>query len=199
MSKATAISAYENSLQGTNNWRVVGLPSNSSELAESLSRTLAAAHSPALAKDASTLGMDARALASTNGLERDFLPVMAVPELHANPRKGQLSFSPLQEWEGYVTDISDKLFIARLVDITGRSNLAEEEAEFPLEDLSQSDLRLIKIGAVFRWTIGYQVNAAGSKRRVSQVVFRQLPQWSKSELVASEKEARRLHDTISWE
>lgn len=105
----------------------------------------------------------------------------------------------LQEWEGYVTDIFDATFVARLVDITGRSNVATEEAEFPLDDVADGDRALLKPGAVFRWTIGYLKSPSGTKKLTSQIVFRQLPQWTGRDIALADKKAREIFSSISWE
>ena len=93
----------------------------------------------------------------------------------------------LQEWEGYVTEIFEDTFSAELIDITADEDVAREEAEFPLADVDDGDKSLLRPGAVFRWTIGYLVSQTGGKKRVSQVVFRQLPQWTKRDLDQADK------------
>jgi hypothetical protein len=110
-----------------------------------------------------------------------------------------LSLQPLQEWEGYVLDIRADTFTARLADVTAGSKLEEEIAEFPLADLSDDDRQLLAIGAIFRWVIGYQRSPAGTKRRVSQVTFRRLPAWTKSELKQANKRAQELVTGIIWD
>ena len=88
---------------------------------------------------------------------------------------------PLQEWEGYILDMDDKELVARLRDLTaefstaGASALAEEEAIIPLSEIAGEDLKRIQLGSVFRWIIGYERAATGTKKRVSHIVFRDLP------------------------
>jgi hypothetical protein len=60
------------------------------------------------------------------------------------------SFYPLQEWEGYVIDIADDVFTARLVDLTAGDE-QEEEADFPIAELSIADKNQLRPGAIFRW------------------------------------------------
>ncbi len=107
----------------------------------------------------------------------------------------ELSFHALQEWEGYVIDIAEDSFTARLTDITRRSMVEEESAEFPKSEVSDDDLALIEEGAIFRWVIGFQRSRGGTKRRVSEIVFRRLPAWTKRDLY----EAKELAATLSKE
>ena len=85
------------------------------------------------------------------------------------------TFHALQEWEGYVLEIGETDFVARLVDLTAGSAQEDEEAVIPLVELSDEDADKMCLGSIFRWVIGYERTVAGSKRRVSQIVFRDLP------------------------
>ena len=88
----------------------------------------------------------------------------------------------LQEWEGYVLEIGATDFVARLIDLTAGSSQEEEEAVIPLTEISDDDAAKIREGSIFRWVIGYERSAAGTKKRVSQIVFRDLPAMTKSDL-----------------
>ena len=89
---------------------------------------------------------------------------------------------PVQEWEGYVVDINDTHFTARLVDLTDGLVLEEEEAIIPLTELSDNDVGKMRDGSIFRWVIGYERSSGGTKKRVSQIVFRDLPAMTPSDL-----------------
>jgi len=106
-------------------------------------------------------------------------------------------FDVLQEWEGLVSEIVEETFVARLTDITNRDS-PEEEADFLIEELSRGDLKLLRPGAVFRWIIGYEMKQNGTKRRVSQIVFRRLPQWTEKEIAEADQEAEKLARSIQW-
>lgn len=99
-------------------------------------------------------------------------------------------FLSLQEWEGVVTSISHDSFSAELTDVDQGKLVAEEIADFLLEDLSDEDRSVIRVGSVFRWNIGYSVSPSGQKRRLSQIVFRRLPQWTQRELDEANEKAR---------
>lgn len=110
-----------------------------------------------------------------------------------------VSFYPLQEWEGHVIEVGDKTFKARLIDITAGERHDREEVELPIDDLTDDDREILAPGRVFRWAIGYQRSRAGSKKRVSQIVFRRLPQWTERELAEAKEEGRQLSAAIKWE
>ena len=92
------------------------------------------------------------------------------------------SFHALQEWEGYVLEIGDTDFAARLIDLTAGSSHEQEEADIPLAEISDKDSVKIRPGSVFRWVIGYERSVAGTRRRVSQIVFRDLPEITATDL-----------------
>ena len=113
--------------------------------------------------------------------------------------KAQYSFLILQEWEGYVVSISKETFTARLVDVTRTRSLEEEEADLPLDDLDDDARRKISPGAIFRWVIGYHRSPSGTKDRTSRIVFRDLPYWSKKEIVENRNEAAELASRLTVE
>ena len=101
--------------------------------------------------------------------------------------KLQITLHPLQEWEGYVVEKGDSDFVAHLVDITsGNSSHAKEEAIIPNEEISERDVEKMQVGSIFRWVIGYERSLAGTKKRVSQIVFRDLPIVTDTDIKQSE-------------
>lgn len=123
----------------------------------------------------------------------------AVPVFPRTKLRPRPSLLPLQEWEGHVIDISERGFTARLVDMTREERVASEEADFDFDDVSDPDRGLLREGAVFRWTIGYETAPGGSKKRVSQLVFRRLPKWTKTEIAQADRNASNLLSSITWE
>lgn len=120
-----------------------------------------------------------------------------LPSMVASSRKASLE--PLAEWEGYVDSVGPDKFKARLVDV--RVPHAEEhvQAEFDCNELNAMDLAALRPGAVFRWVIGYERSESGTKRRVSQIVFRRLPAWSRAEIQGAVKHGIDLHNAIEFE
>ena len=116
-------------------------------------------------------------------------------EQNASPLAGVVDLPPLrtrsaptatlhalQEWEGHVVEVGTSDFTARLVDLTDDSAHGEEEAIIPLEEISDYDATKMREGSIFRWVIGYERSVAGSKKRVSHIVFRDLPVVTRSDL-----------------
>ncbi len=155
-------------------------------------------------------------LASGRGMNADQGSGARHPEANANPRSpitdhGQASvdlsrivdvprlptwrmpattFHALQEWEGHVVEIGDGEFTARLTDVTAGASHEEEEAVIPLVEIADGDAAKMREGSIFRWVIGYERSAVGTKKRVSQIVFRDLPAITETDLRASEAWAR---------
>lgn len=108
------------------------------------------------------------------------------------PEQATVSFHAIQEWEGYIIEIGDTDFVARLIDLTASATHEEEEALIPLTEISDDDAADMKLGSIFRWVIGYERSAAGTKKRVSQFVFRDLPVVTRSDLRDGESWAREI-------
>ena len=107
------------------------------------------------------------------------------------------TFHALQEWEGYVLSIGKEAFEARLLDMTARATHEGEEATIPLSEISDHDIRKLRAGAIFRWVIGYERTTGGTRRRVSQIVFRNLPTVTKSDRQAGEEWARDMFQSLN--
>ena len=102
----------------------------------------------------------------------------------------------LQAFEGSVLKVGDDSFVARLID---RSNdMGDQEAEFPMDEVSDSDRPLIVPGAIFYWDIGYLENKGGQRHRTSMIQFRRLPSWTAKEIQKSKDQAKIIRDKIDW-
>jgi len=118
------------------------------------------------------------------------------PRDRVSPRA---SFEPLNEWEGYVVAILDNGFAAHLLDLTAGCATESDEATFSIDDVSDDDRGLVGLGAIFRWSVGYERQVTGTRRKVSSLVFRRLPIWTKREISESREKARSLVQSITWE
>lgn len=107
-----------------------------------------------------------------------------------NPAPARAVLHALQEWEGYVVEVGSDEFIARLIDLTAGSSHEEEEVTIPLDEVSESDSSGMIVGSIFRWVIGYERSLAGTKRRVSQIVFRDLPRLTERDFGEGKEWAR---------
>lgn len=104
---------------------------------------------------------------------------------------------PIQEWEGRVTEIRDNEFDAILLDLTGDVAPDREIATILLEEVGAEDRRLMQIGAIFRWVIGYERSVGGTRRRVSQIVFLDPPELTDRDLKKGREWAAWLRE--SWD
>ena len=106
------------------------------------------------------------------------------------PLTAVIAFHALQEWEGYVLEVKEDEFVAALVDLTAGSSHEEEEAVIPLTELSEDDAARLLPGTIFRWVIGYERLHSGTKKRVSQIVIRDLPRITERNLQQGREWAR---------
>lgn len=115
--------------------------------------------------------------------------IVALPERPAYRPPGP-TLHALQEWEGYVVEKGETEFAARLVDLTAGDSYEKDEAVVPLAEISHYDAARMRVGSIFRWVIGYERSTAGTKKRVSQIVFRDLPAVTETDLRDGEAWAR---------
>jgi hypothetical protein len=98
---------------------------------------------------------------SVNASHMENITTASIPKLSpvvffpARPVR-QDTFVSLQRWEGFVVRLTEDAFVARLIDMSGKTPV--EEAEFPLTlpDVSE-DKDLIQPGAVFYWNIDHSI------------------------------------------
>lgn len=106
----------------------------------------------------------------------------------------RVTMHALQEWEGYVLEIGAETFEARLLDVTVGARDETEEATIPLEEISLHDREGMEVGSIFRWVIGYERSTGGMQKRVSQIVFRDLPVVTDSDVSEGREWARKVMD-----
>ncbi len=129
---------------------------------------------------------------AANVSEADTLPPKVQPRTPL-PTLSQ-AFKVLQQWEGTVVSIEGDHFEALVRDVVDRRR-PEERATIVLADIFEDDQPLIKPGAVFFWTIGYELKRAG--RKTSSVIrFRRLPKWSRFELDRANKKAQEFDSLL---
>ena len=103
-----------------------------------------------------------------------------------------MQIEAVQEWEGYVVAVDDKVFVAHLIDLTAGATRAEEEAVIPFVEVSDEDAARMRIGSIFRWVVGYARSPSGTKKRVSQIVFRDAPKMTKADFEKGKAWAREI-------
>ncbi len=107
------------------------------------------------------------------------------------PGDSTASFHALQEWDGYVVEIYEDEFVARLVDLTAGHVYESEEATIPLKAISEHDAANMELGSFFRWEIGYETSLKGIRKRVSRIIFFHIP-ITKSDIERGRKWAEEI-------
>ena len=109
------------------------------------------------------------------------------------------SMTALQEWEGRVVAVFDDEFVALLVDVTAaeassqpEADIEDEEAVIPISEVDEHDLKHLREGGIFRWVIGYGYLPGGRRRRISDIVFRDLPAVTVHDRALGEAWAERI-------
>ena len=109
------------------------------------------------------------------------------------------SLTALQEWEGRVVAVDDDTFVALLIDVTAAEassqfgmDIEDEEAIIPLSEIDDSDRERLREGSIFRWVIGYAHTLGGRRRRISDIVFRDLPAITAYDRALGEEWADRI-------
>ena len=123
-------------------------------------------------------------------------PVVSLPPSKV-PAQPMVTFRALQEWEGHVVSIENGAFVARLVDLTAGMSHESEEATIPLDEISDRDAADMGVGSVFRWVIGYERSPEGTRKRVSQIVFRDLPRMTEGDLRAGREWAVKIAPALN--
>ena len=108
----------------------------------------------------------------------------------------KLYFKQTLNWIGHVLEINEDHFVARLDETNNPGTY--EVAEFDFEDVSGFDKKLIKLGAVFYWSVGYAVRS-GQVMKESFIRFQRLPAWNLEELDTVIDQSTELRKNLKWE
>lgn len=105
-------------------------------------------------------------------------------------------FQSLQQWLGHVTEIDQEsnLFTAKLQDLSSPGTY--EIAEFEIRDIPEGDLDLLKIGAAFYWSLGYNYNRS-QKTKQSAIRFQRLNDWTEEEYDNAIDKANELYQFLT--
>lgn len=164
-----------------------------------------------LESDASTLQKETRYLWGESGLD-NHSQVSTVPTSHdqdtgtenspstaknkrpliiSAAKQPPDSFKLLQRWDGFVQSVEDNEFHALIRD-DSNEDYPDEEIVLDISEIPPEDTHLIKIGAVFYWSVGYVEGPRRPRERVSRIRFRRLPGWSEQELEDAKKRTRSI-------
>ena len=126
-------------------------------------------------------------------LQRGHLP--AIPKRFSRQEAPNVTFRPLQQWEGVVMQVMPKTFLVRLID--SRDESLVEEAEVELEEVSPEDRELVREGVFCYGELRY-LHPFDRRQRSSTFRFRRLPNWTPTQIDAARQEAARVRELIGW-
>ena len=86
-------------------------------------------------------------------------------------------FTCLQKWEGTVLSVSEKIFDAKLNDLSNENN-PDEYAELKKFMISNEQSKLLEPGAIFYWYLGY-LDQHDGRRIKNIIIFKRAPTWTK--------------------
>ena len=129
-------------------------------------------------------------LSSSETFELPEMPLLKNP----SPLKGK--FKLLQFWEGHINKIYGDIVTVTIKDKTDRSN-PDEQLDLSINEFPPEDIKMLNIGAIFYWSIGYSDQPGIPRERVSRIRFQRLPVWTSYELNRAENRAREISTIIS--
>jgi hypothetical protein len=136
----------------------------------------------------------------TASTERKTIPTrpqdVRVPRAQRVSTRHDARYILLKKYEGVVTSRGEQSFTARLFE--NASDYPVVEAEFDLDELSETDRELAVEGASLVWTIGYGYDGS-TRKRESAIYLRRLPPWSDKEIEQGSRAAEDLTRGIQWE
>lgn len=133
-----------------------------------------------------TFSINGGSAAFTYNLSR---PVFPLPQISLAKER----FKAVQKWEGFVIEVKDDTFIARLTPLAGQGS--DQEAEIYINEIEEDDRGLIEPGAIFYWSIGYLIKPA-RRLRASIIRFRRLPKWTERKLEIARAKATELKNLL---
>lgn len=101
-----------------------------------------------------------------------------------------------QNWIGHVIELFDDSFTAKLIDKYDPTTY--EIAQFETAEVSDDDIELLKLGAVFYWFVGF-ANQDGRVFKQSLVKFKRALDLSVSEFDSIKDKVDELSDTLIWD
>jgi hypothetical protein len=102
----------------------------------------------------------------------------------------------LQKWRGIVEEVNKEYFKAKLINLTDKGY--DEYAEIYNDEITQEDIELIELGAIFYWSIGYSHSSSGQRTRFSEIRFKRLPAWDEKDIKIAGQNAKRISELIEW-
>jgi hypothetical protein len=106
-----------------------------------------------------------------------------------------MGFVVEQRWQGYVTEVGEKVFQAALYD----PDTADiETVEFEKDEVNVLMRPFIKPGAILFFDIGYEVDPGGQKRRESVISLPMMPHVSSEKRLNAKAAAMKRFRELGW-
>lgn len=103
----------------------------------------------------------------------------------------------IQEWQGHVIEFIEKaVFIARLKDLTNGGT--DELVRLGLDEIVEEDLDLVKVGAIFHWSIGYE-RVLGELKKTSKIRFYRSEPFNEDEIKQALDRAEELYKHLKFD
>ena len=136
------------------------------------------------------VGTSALALSPGDPRPPEVMPTIA-------PNEIEEQFIIKRKWQGVVQEIKPcQSFKANLSDLSLSDIQDDISTEFEFEEVPEDDHYLIRLGAVFYWSIGHR-RARGQVERSSRINFRRVGRWSAKEVNKIISNAKELRDAIT--
>lgn len=129
----------------------------------------------------------------TNYGQLDFSRTAPIPKTDTIPQRG---FKLIQEWFGTVTDVNTKTFTAVISDRTNTNN-SNELVELDLSEVPEDDVKILRAGSLFYWSVGYEDSPGIPRQRVSRIRLQRLPGLTVREILKAEQKAQSFKDIFN--
>lgn len=129
----------------------------------------------------------------TNYGRLNFSRTAPIPKTECIPQR---SFKLLQEWFGTVADVNTKTFTAVISDRTNSDN-SKEFVELDLSEVPEDDIKILRPGSLFYWSVGYEDSPGIPRQRVSRIRLQRLPGLTVREILKAEQKAQAFKDIFS--
>jgi hypothetical protein len=123
------------------------------------------------------------------GSTQDRKPHALVRKTVPLSREGEevVAFQLLEAWTGLVEEVNTEMRVFDAQVASENHPGIRESAEFTFDEISQDDLELIRSGAIFYWSIGYQIDKFGRRSTQSSLRFKRGKFWTRKEKEQAEK------------
>lgn len=101
----------------------------------------------------------------------------------------------VQSWKGVVSEVKENSFVARLEDLTNGGT--DEMGEFDISEVTPDDLKLLKRGGIFYWSVGLYMEYGQSERK-SSLRFQRLVHLDMEELDAIADNVKMKYENLKF-